>query len=150
MLTFLGGHDKLNVIKKVDFYIQIIFKEDFIMSRKFRQIAAFLTCAVITASSSGTILPASESVSASAEGSADDYDASVEYFVRGDALTDYSLSNMDALEIQYYLATIRELDDTSILSADANADGNVNIADVVDVMTWISTVSRYMYVGAIM
>lgn len=151
VLTFWRGHDKLNVIKKVDFYIQIIFnfifKEEFTMSRKFRQIAAFLTCAVITASSSGTILSASASVSASAECSADDYDASVEYFIRGDALTDYSLSNMDALEIQYYLATIRELDDTSMLSADTNADGNVNIADVVDVMTWISTVSRYMYVG---
>lgn len=73
--------------------------------------------------------------------------ASEEYYLRGDATGNNSVDLTDALAIQRHTLRLTELTGTPLLAADANADTEVNMADVVAVMQWFLSVRRTYPVG---
>ena len=74
-------------------------------------------------------------------------EAEEEYYLRGDVVDNDGVTNKDALAIQQYKLGLSELEGTPLLSADANADGQVNMADAVAIMQWVLTSDRTHHVG---
>lgn len=110
------------------------------MNKKIKKLTAFFSSAAIAVAGIGAT---AGETSVLAENTA----VQEQYYVKGDLLIQYSVSNMEALEIQKYLAQIVELDDVAVTSCDADGDGNVSINDAVNVMTWVTRQNTLMYVG---
>lgn len=102
---------------------------------------------VTAAAMSASLLSVVPTVSAESSAGAVVEAGSADFYIRGDALTDNTLNNMDALEIQKHLAQLITLDDDAMIAGDANADGTLNLADAVSIMQWIVTIDRTMYAG---
>ena len=69
------------------------------------------------------------------------------YYLRGDVIDNDGVTNKDALAIQKYKLNLSGLDENQLLAADANADGQVNMADAVAVMQWVTSDQRALHVG---
>ncbi|MBR4627626.1 MAG: carbohydrate-binding protein [Ruminococcus sp.] len=73
--------------------------------------------------------------------------ADADYFLRGDVVDNDGITNKDALAIQKYKLNLSTLDDTQLIAADANADGQVNMADAVAIMQSVLSDRRELHVG---
>lgn len=99
--------------------------------------AALAVCTAVTAAALSVFSTSAAVNAASAE----------DYFLRGAVLTGETISTSDAVAVQQHLAKLTMLNDTQLLSADANADGLVNISDVVSIMCWAAGRNREVNVA---
>ena len=70
-----------------------------------------------------------------------------DYYLRGDVHGNDGVTTLDAQKIQIHLLQLERLEGVNLLSADANADGAVNMADAVSVMKWIIASDKKNHVG---
>lgn len=106
------------------------------MNSKFLKGTAGLLCAALTAAS----VPGAAPVSIAA--SADD-----DYYLRGDVVDNDGVTNKDALAIQRYTLGLEQLSAEQLSPADSNADGEVNLADAVNIMQWNINLKKENRVG---
>ena len=88
--------------------------------------AALAVCTAMAASTLSVYPSADRAAAASAE----------DYYLIGGILSSQTLNGNDAVEIQKYLALIRDFDAAETLSADANCDGTLTLDDVISIMAW--------------
>lgn len=105
--------------------------------KRYLKSTALALCAAMTASSM-TVAPGMTIGSAASES---------DRYVCGDVLVDGSVGPTDSAELSKYLVKAVELDETASLGADANLDGEINVADVTNIMTFIVKSHRDTQVG---
>ena len=69
------------------------------------------------------------------------------YYLRGDVIGNDGVTNLDAQTIQSYKLGLTDITGTELLAADANADGEVNMADAIAIMQWLITLDKTHHVG---
>lgn len=106
------------------------------MNSKFMKGTVTALCAALTAAS----VPNAAPVSANA---AEDFN----YYIRGDVIGNDGVTSDDAFTIQSYVLGLKQFSDEQLIPADSNADGDVNLADAVNIMQWLIKLEKRYRVG---
>lgn len=99
--------------------------------------AALTVCAAMTASSL-SVCPGMTIGTAASES---------DRYLCGDVLVDGTVGPTDSAELSKSLVRLTTLDDMATLGADANLDGEVNVADMISIMSFIVMSNRDTQVG---
>lgn len=103
-----------------------------------KRLTALSVCTAAAAASVFASLPEKTEVSAA---SADDY------FLRGAVVNKTGVNASDAVAVQQQLAKMITFDENQFLSADVDESGEVNVADVVNILCWAATMTKYSTVA---
>lgn len=100
--------------------------------------AAACTMAAVLAVSSVPIVPQYTTFAA---------DSDSTYYLNGDVIGNNGVDTEDALYIQKHCADLAEIEGTAELAADANKNGEIEVADAVYILQWLVTFDRVPVVG---